>query len=330
MNKQVTITDIGAIFKEALDIAHALPPTNIVLRQKAIGKIKEAHKALTDYYHHQHSASQLASEKPETEEDKIRRIVAPYIENIAGNTKKIRGKTYKGELSMGVLEMHAKEILAEEAANNIGMKNQSAGAAEGASEEATGKEKGNQNTVAPLPSTSITQQGDSEQGSGEGFQAAAAAGDPVEFRPLGDLFMDGTVAGSLFGETVLGPDNGMIAAEEIQKALQEIATTTSAGSIQRGDTKTKIAEYAICLICWMLGIIEAEDINLASPSGLYQFQRGGSPTNPDKRLARKNLIEAMFARLRPDMEKKETHRKAASKTQAEPKAAGEETTPTLY
>jgi hypothetical protein len=326
MNKQVTITDIGAIFKQALDIAHALPPTNAVLREKAIGKIKDAQKALTEYYHHQHNASQLASQKPETEEEAARRIVAPYVKKGAGNTIELLGKPYKGELSMGVIIAAATEILAKEAADNIGIKNQSAGAAEGVSEEATGKKKGNQNTVAPLPSTSTTQH-DSEEGSGEGLQAVA--GDPVEFRPLGDLFMDGTVAGSLFGETVLGPDNGMIAAEEIQKALQEIATTTSAGSMQRGDTKTKIAEYAICLICWMLGIIEAEDINLASPSGLYQFQVG-KPAPADKRLARKNLIEAMFARLRPEMEKKETHRKAASKTQADPKAAGEETTPTLY
>ncbi len=310
MNGQVNATDIGAIFKQALDIIQALPPTNQVLREKAIAATKEAHKVAMQYWAHQNATSQLASEQPETEEEAIRRIVAPYIKKGVGNTVEIRGKQYKGELSMNVMEMHAREILAEQAAKGVGIQT-SASATEGASEEATGKKKSSQHNAAPKPPTSTTPPSDSN-----------TAGDAAEFRNLGDLFTDGNVAGSLFGETVLGSDNGETAAQKLNEALKEIENTTSAASLQRGDTGGKIAEYAICLIAWMLGIIESEDINISSPSGLYQFQVG-KPLPADKRLAKKNLVEAIFARLRPEMEKKETHKNKSSKTKATPTTEGD-------
>lgn len=312
MNKQTTIADIGEAFKKVLDLVLGLPPTNAVLREKAIAAIQQAHRAADEYFVNQAAVSQLASDKPETEEERINRIVAPYIETVGGG-KRLLGITYKGEISMKVKAAAAQKILAQQAAQNAGLKIASS-ATEGASEEGAGKKKSSQTAVQP-PYTSTTQPSDS----GEAQPAPPA--DPAVVREIGDLFTDGNIAGSLFGATVLGEDGGETAIKELEKAFQEIENTTSPASMQRGETK--IADYAIALICWMLGIIETEDINIASPTGLHEFP-AGRPLPENKRLTKKNLVEAMFSRLRPDLAAKGTHnKKTTKKTHATPPVDGD-------
>jgi hypothetical protein len=284
--------DINSLYKQVEQLIEKIPAKNLVLRQQALDDLKKSRHSCLLFWAHQNNISQLEGDAPETEEQRIERIVAPYITINAAGKKTLFGNPFPADVPMGAKKAALQRIVEIEAQKQMGIQQTAQGGEEVKKTEAAATVTAKTPDAAPLPSTS---------NEAESFTT----------RSIEELFANTTIINSVFGEQLLGNDKGATTIAQIDKALAEtLQNTTSADSLARGGNALE-AHIAIC-IAFILRQIDESEINLAQSTGFTAAGKGRKPADLDG-LSRRAVIDRILRVLRPDLVEKAEEKKAAKK-----------------